>query len=182
MCALVASLNPSVKGLPGWSCVSGAPSTKVCNGSTSSWTGVTCNGGVVKALLLGGMNLAGTIPSQLGLLSGLDRLELQSNRINGSIPTSMGNASSLMFLNLADNSLVGTVPSTLGLSSNLRYLNLGRNSLTGTIPSSLCLLTSLSYVNVANNNLACYRACLTSVATVIVGTGVGECVEGMLFE
>ena len=178
MCALSASLNPSAHDLPGWNCFAGLSSTAVCVGSTSNWVGVRCKSGVVTALLLGGLNLEGKIPSEVGLLMGLDRLELQSNRITGSIPTSVGGAISLTYLNVLDNSLVWAIPNTIGLLSGLRYLNLGRNFLTGSIPSSLCLLSSMSYLNADNNNLVCYKACLSTVATRIFGTGVGVCTDG----
>ena len=180
MCAFAASLNPRAQGLPGWNCVTGLPTTDVCVGSTSNWAGVTCKTGKVTTLLLGGLNLVGKIPNEVGYLTELEHLELQGNQINGSIPISVGSLSRLAYLKLAQNSLTGTVPSTFGLMTSLRYLDLGSNSLTGTVPSSLCLLSSLSYLNLAANRLACYKACLSSVATGIFGSGVGACTDGKI--
>ena len=178
MCALSTSLNPSAQGLSGWSCVAGYPTTSVCVRSISNWGGVTCKSGKVTTLLLGGLSLVGAIPTELGLITGLDRVDLYSNRIIGTIPTSVGNLISLTYLHLADNSLIGKVPSTFGLLSGLRYLNLGSNSVTGSIPSNLCILSSLSYLNLVDNNLACYMACLTSVAKGIFDDSLVSCTDG----
>ena len=178
MCALSAALNPGSQGLAGWSCSAGQPSPGVCSGSAPNWGDVTCSAGVVTGVLLGGLNLVGTIPVQVGLLTALSRLELQSNGIAGSIPTSVGRAVSLTYLNIAGNSLVGAVPDAFGALSSLQYLNLGSNSLSGLLPSSLCGLAALSFLNVASNQLACYWSCLSSVASRNFGSGALPCSAG----
>ena len=90
MCALSVALNPNAQGIEGWTCTAGQPSQDVCTGSTSNWGAVTCSSDVVTGLLLGGLNLVGSIPVELGLLTSLSRLQLQGNAIAGSIPTSIG--------------------------------------------------------------------------------------------
>ena len=178
MCALSAAMNPSSKGLLGWDCTGGQPSTAVCSGSSSNWGSVTCSAGVVTAVLLGGFTLVGTIPAEIALLTALVRLELQSNRITGTLPTSIGRASGLTYLNVNGNSLVGVVPDGIGALSSMRYLNLGGNSLAGSLPSTLCSMSSLSFLNIANNPLVCYWSCLSSVASRNVGSVSGSCTAG----
>ena len=153
----------------------------MCSGSSSNWGDVTCSAGVVTGLLLGGLNLVGTVPVELGLLTALSRLQLQNNGITGSIPTSLGKISSLTYLNAADNSLVRVVPTAVGTLSNMRYLNLQSNSLTGVIPGSLCAISSLSFLNVAGNRLDCYGSCLSSIASRNFGSGVLACTAGKYF-
>jgi hypothetical protein len=178
MCALSAALNPGSQGLAGWSCSADLPSPGVCSGSVPNWGDVTCSAGVVTGVLLGGRKLVGTIPVEVGLLTALSRLELQSNGISGSIPTSVGRVVSLTYLNIASNSLKGTVPSSIGALSSLQYLDLGSNSISGFLPSSLCKMAALSFLNVASNQLACYSSCLSSIVIRNFGNGVLPCSVG----
>jgi len=64
-------------------------------------------------------NLAGSIPTELGLLKNLKGLDLQENRIGGRIPKTLGFLSLLTGLELNVNKLVGGVPSELGMLSKL---------------------------------------------------------------
>ncbi|KOM55231.1 hypothetical protein LR48_Vigan10g112300 [Vigna angularis] len=65
------------------------------------------------------------IPSQFGLLSHLNYLNLEGNSLEGSIPYQLGNLSKLQHLDLKGNSLEANVPSQLGKQSNLQKLYLG---------------------------------------------------------
>mmetsp|Transcript_16932 Transcript_16932/g.22696 ORF Transcript_16932/g.22696 Transcript_16932/m.22696 type:complete len:88 (+) Transcript_16932:217-480(+) len=68
----------------------------------------------------------GTIPAELGALSSLQRLELQSNQLTGTIPAELGALSSLETLVLQSNNLSGSMPSDV---CNLRTTNRGLLSL-----------------------------------------------------
>ena len=58
--------------------------------------------------------LSGTIPTEYGLLSSLQNLNLSGNRaLGGSIPTELGDLSALLSLNLTKTALTGDV--TIGL-------------------------------------------------------------------
>ena len=59
----------------------------------SEWHGVTVTNGRVTRLSLSNNQLTGSIPAQLGDLSGLDHLDLQSNDLTGTIPSEPGNRS-----------------------------------------------------------------------------------------
>ncbi|MEN8216336.1 MAG: leucine-rich repeat domain-containing protein [Pseudomonadota bacterium] len=118
-----------------------------------SWEGVICSGGHVFGLYLYQNRLTGSIPPELGNLSGLEYLYLESNSLTGSIPSELGNLSNLRSLHLGHNSLTGSIPPELGNLSNLEYLNLYSNSLTSSIPPELGNLSNLEYLYLGSNSL-----------------------------
>ena len=118
------------------------------------WHGVSTNAqGEVIRLDLGGNNLAGTIPPELGQLSNLGHLELGSNQLSGVIPSEVGRLANLGFLNLGGNQLTGVIPSELGRLANLGFLSVGGNALSGEIPSELGQLGNLDFLSVSGNAL-----------------------------
>lgn len=123
--------------------------------------------------------IQGPLPTELGLLSKLERLELTRNHITGSLPTELGNLGELVFLGLGVNDMSGPLPSemgnldvlrTIGMERNqftstiptewgkmveARLLNLDRNQLTGTVPPNLWRMTLLRGLNLSfNTNLS----------------------------
>ena len=120
----------------------------------STWFGVTTdsNGRVTKVKMAN--NLVGTLPSELGNLSELTRLELDGNKLHGAIPSELGNLSKLERLSLGFNSLSGSIPSQLGNLSQLQSLVLVVNSLTGSIPSQLGNLSQLQALGLGFNRLS----------------------------
>ena len=120
----------------------------------SRWSGVTTDGeGRVSTLNLGSRELTGSIPSELGRLSSLERLLLGSNQLTGSIPPELGNLANLNELSLGFNQLTGSIPPGLGRLSNLERLALGSNQLSGAIPSELGDLASLTVLSLGLNQL-----------------------------
>ena len=118
------------------------------------WYGVTVNyQGHVTGLDLGGNQLTGTIPTQLGSLSNLTGLHLWGNQLTGTIPTELGNLDSLTGLDLGGNQLTGTIPTQLGNLSNLTHLDLWGNQLTGTTPTQLGNLSNLRGLSLGGNQL-----------------------------
>jgi Leucine-rich repeat (LRR) protein len=96
------------------------------------WLGVWCDdNGHVNALNLGGDNVRGQIPHDLGLLTGLTYLALWNNQLSGTIPSSLGALTALTGLHLEVNRLSGTIPSSLGALTALEELFLYRNLLVG---------------------------------------------------
>ncbi|KAL3785388.1 hypothetical protein ACHAW5_007865 [Stephanodiscus triporus] len=101
-----------------------------------AWDGVGCDDdGHVRAVVLDGANLRGTIPSEISLLTSIENLIIKNNPgVIGTIPHTIGSHMTQMRqLGLNGNALTGTIPKTTFRLSNLVYLNLGDNSLTGTI-------------------------------------------------
>ena len=88
-------------------------------------------------LWLGGNQLTGEIPPELGGLSNLTQLILDHNQLTGEIPPELGGLSNLEVLYLDHNQLTGEIPPELGGLSKLTLLFLRGNQLTGCIPEGL---------------------------------------------
>jgi len=118
-----------------------------------SWHGVACATGHVSRLDLATNNLVGTVPPELGNLSGLTQLLLGSNQLTGPIPPELGNLSSLVLLSFTSNQLTGSIPPAIGNLVSLTGLSMNSNQLIGSLPPELGNLTGLSNLNMANNML-----------------------------
>ena len=112
----------------------------------SSWYGVTISTDHrVVGLELYNNNLTGNIPTELGNLTKLTRLNLARNQLTGTIPAALGKLTNLTTLYLWDNQLAGTVPAALGKLTNLKALWIPDNQLTGTVPEELTNLSLTSF-------------------------------------
>ncbi|PRQ58114.1 putative protein kinase RLK-Pelle-LRR-XII-1 family [Rosa chinensis] len=97
-------------------------------------------------------SFTGSIPTDIGQLSGLERLFLNNNQLSGSIPSSFGNLTLLTLLQLQENNLQSSIPSSLGKCHWLNELVLSGNNLNGKIPPQVIGLSSLSTVLALNRN------------------------------
>ena len=114
-------------------------------GTECDWFGVVCLSGTVTQLILYSNSLNGSIPKEIGNLTGLTMLNLSNNTLSGIIPSEIGNLASLANLNLRANSLSGNIPTELGNLSNLYTLFLStRSAYTSPIPPSLKNLSNSS--------------------------------------
>ena len=86
----------------------------------TEWTGVTIDPETkrVTRIDLRDLDLQGTIPASLGLLTGLERLWLAGNQLTGEIPLELGNLSNLEWIALRGNQLTGCLPDEF---SNIPY-------------------------------------------------------------
>ncbi|MYK00813.1 MAG: hypothetical protein F4037_02485 [Gemmatimonadales bacterium] len=118
------------------------------------WYGVTTgDADRVVRLDLGGNNLSGPLPAELGSLTTLAHLVFTGNNLSGPIPAELGNLTRLLWLGLAGNDLAGSVPAELGSLASLGYLVLTSNDLSGPIPPELGNLGSLEGLRLGNNHL-----------------------------
>jgi hypothetical protein len=122
------------------------------------WPGVTCanisSQPRVVGVAVAGKNVSGYIPSELGSLLFLRRLNLHDNRLTGAIPAALSNASSLHSLFLYNNALTGKLPVALCDLPRLQNLDVSRNSLSGELPLDMRNCRSLQRLILAKNTFS----------------------------
>ncbi|GKB38054.1 receptor protein kinase-like protein ZAR1 [Tanacetum coccineum] len=124
------------------------------------WTGVTCanisgdSSPRVVGLALAGKNIRGYIPSELGNLVYLRRLNLHDNNFYGSIPDQIFNATSLHSLFLYGNNLSGELPASMCNPPRLQNVDLSRNALKGTLKRFLGSCRQLQRLILAGNQFS----------------------------
>lgn len=102
------------------------------------WEGVICDdGGNVVKLQWAFLELGGTIPSEIRLLTHLKALDLSNNMLNRRIPNQLYSLTGLESLHLYKNSLTGTISTLIGNLDSITRLHLSHNALSGTIPAEL---------------------------------------------
>lgn len=124
------------------------------------WTGVSCmnvsgsDDPRVVGISVAGKNLRAYIPSELGSLIYLRRLNLHGNNIHGSIPDQLFNASSLHSIFLYGNNLSGSLPPSLCSLPRLQNLDVSNNSLSGPLPKFLQNCRQLQRLILAGNEFS----------------------------
>eukprot|EP00267_Zea_mays_P039164 XP_008677922.1 nuclear pore complex protein NUP107 isoform X1 [Zea mays] len=108
----------------------------------------------LEALLMGGNQITGTVPSGIGRLQKLQILDLSDNLFTGAVPSSIGKLSSLDSLVLFSNKFDGEIPSSLGNLTKLTELVLHSNDLHGSMPPSLGNMTILESIDLSYNRLS----------------------------
>lgn len=103
------------------------------------------------SLVLHGVQLTGSIPTELALLTSLTLLSLGENpSLTGGLPTHIGMLSQLTYLDLSICELTGPIPTELGLLDSLVSLQLGHNAFEdSTIPAEIGLLTHLTWLDIS---------------------------------
>ena len=150
-------------------------------GPLADWYGVLVDtDGRVTSLALGGNNLTGTIPGQVGDLANLKILQLFGNNLTGAIPSQFGRLVNLEILFLDENDLSGRLPDELGRLGKLEWLWLNDNEdLRGALPLTLTQVPLIQF-HYSGTQLcvppdAALRAWLAGIQH-HEGTGV-ECVQ-----
>lgn len=118
------------------------------------WDGLVCSDdSVMTDIFLQQSSLERQIPSDLGLLTGLTRLDLDLNKLSGMIPSAISQLTKLTLLELWSNKLTGNIPSQLATLTLLKRLDIQDNQLVGTIPSELSVVSNLDAAYFGINNL-----------------------------
>ncbi|XP_062094626.1 probable LRR receptor-like serine/threonine-protein kinase At1g53430 isoform X2 [Humulus lupulus] len=94
--------------------------------------------------------LRGSIPPEWASTN-LESLVISVNNLTGPIPAELGNITTLRVLNMESNLFSETIPAELGKLVNLEYLNLNANNLTGQFPLSLTNLSKLHTLRISSN-------------------------------
>lgn len=96
--------------------------------------------------------LAGTIPTEIGLLTFLTGIELDITGLSGPIPSEIGELTRLREFFAFDSFISGSIPSEIG-DTNLVTFEVYNTDLEGNIPEQLWSLTLLQELKVFNTNL-----------------------------
>jgi hypothetical protein len=136
----------------------------------------TCRSSVTFDAYNDGVRTTGsTIPSEIGILTQLQRLSFSSNSLTSTIPSEIGLLSQLTYLSFWINSLTSTIPSEIGFLTQLSLLSFSYNSLTSTIPSEIGLLTQVQVLSFYNNVLkGTIPSSLCSLPSLSIGIDCGE--------
>ncbi|KAL7148868.1 hypothetical protein ABFS83_05G002700 [Erythranthe nasuta] len=124
------------------------------------WSGISCmnisgsDDPRVVGISVAAKNLHGYIPSELGNLIYLRRLNFHGNNFYGSIPDQLFNASSLHSIFLYGNNLSGSLPPSLCTLPRLQNLDLSSNSLSGPLPKFLSNCRQLQRLILARNDFS----------------------------
>ncbi|KAJ8647938.1 hypothetical protein MRB53_000961 [Persea americana] len=104
-------------------------------------------------LFLDTNSLTGQIPSTFQNLIHLKKLYLSSNRLSGVTPSIFRSLGSLSELGLSGNSLSGSIPATVGGLVSLNKLDLSANKISGSIPAAIGGLNKLTYLDLSDNQI-----------------------------
>ncbi|KAG9156503.1 hypothetical protein Leryth_024406 [Lithospermum erythrorhizon] len=91
----------------------------------------------VAGIDLNRVDIAGDLPAELGLLTDVSILHLNSNRFHGVVPKCIYRLKLIRELDLSNNNFVGPFPEEVLALPNLKYLDLRFNSFEGELPSQL---------------------------------------------
>jgi Leucine rich repeat len=111
--------------------------------------------GRLRVLNVANNSLTGTIPPQIGSLASLkQRLDLSSNSFGGVLPTELNLLTNLQRLVVSYNRLTGPVPDLFSLTK-IKQLELEGNQFVGTMPNGTC---GVVVANGATASADCTRA------------------------
>ena len=140
----------------GWKTAPLSPDGFAMPGTESGWYGLTVDPGTeqVTQIDLSDNNLVGSLPAELGDLTGLALLYLSHNTIGGAIPSTFGDLTALREIHMSFNQLTGPIPLEIGNLVRLEKLVIDNNQLTGSIPAVLGSLPNLGYIYLNTNQLS----------------------------
>lgn len=126
-----------------------------CSWYSSSTHPSICKGDTLIRLSLYRNGLGGSIPDELGLLTNLVEMKLQTQTMVGSLPGAvLGQLTNLENMSISGNLMSGNMPTEIGLLTNLTQLMLFSNGIDGTLPTELGLLTNAVTIHFFHQFLA----------------------------
>jgi len=135
--------------------------------TTASWAGVQCDSnGLIVDLSLDSFYMVGTVPTEVGFLTGLTNLNFARNPNNLSPCSSSAVGCGAVPNNFcqfdvgqrgtAGGGLSGSVPSEIGLLTQLKTFNIQSTYLSGSIPTEFDALTVLEEFKISKSDSLCY--------------------------
>nr|XP_017221852.1 PREDICTED: probable inactive leucine-rich repeat receptor-like protein kinase At1g66830 [Daucus carota subsp. sativus] len=123
-----------------------------------NWTGIACSNvsgeSHVVGISVSDMNISGYIPSELGSLAYLRRINFGGNNFHGPVPDQLFNATSLHSIVLHGNNLSGNLPPGICSLPMLQRLDLSNNRLLGSLPKELRKCGKLQQLNLCGNEFS----------------------------
>jgi serine/threonine protein kinase len=130
-----------------WDCeADGGSTTNPC-----TWYGIGCIGDFVTSIILPSSSLTGTIPTEIGNLTTLVRVDLSRNSLSGCLPESLGQLTDMVYLDVSNNALTGTIPTSFSFLDSLQYLAMYSNGIGGTVPVFIGALSNLDTLYLQSN-------------------------------
>jgi Leucine-rich repeat (LRR) protein len=83
--------------------------------------------------------MVGTIPTEIGNLKTLESISFSGCKFYGQIPSEIGLLTGMQDIWLYNNGLTGTIPTQLGNLANLQNFQTEGNDLKGSMPSEICI-------------------------------------------
>ncbi|BBN05758.1 protein MpRLK-Pelle_URK-Pp-1b [Marchantia polymorpha subsp. ruderalis] len=123
------------------------PNTDPCDG----WENLICTGGHVTTLNLTKAGISGVLSEEIGVLSGLENLDLSGNDLRGPLPDSLKNCLNMRRLYLQDCNWDIPFPEVILSLQTLEHLDISGAKLSGSIPPEFYSMQSLKYVYLGNN-------------------------------
>ena len=103
------------------------------------WPTLVCNETtrMVSEINMARLSLNGSLPTELGLLSSVTKIDLGENQVIGKIPDDLYHLTDLQFLYMESNQLTGSLSQLIDNTRALEVISLGNNQLSGPLPSKL---------------------------------------------
>lgn len=101
-----------------------------------------------------GSFLSGSLPTEVGMLTLLEYINLNNQQLTGSIPAEIYELSLLTVLDFERNGFEGSISKNIGQLQQLHNLYLGRNLLSGKIPKEMSRLRLLVNLNLEGNQIS----------------------------
>jgi hypothetical protein len=138
-----------------------------CN-NTLNWGGISCDSnGIITNLIMDGLYLVGTIPTEVGYLTGLTNLNFARNPNHfslcqtGAVGCAAAPANYCQFTlgqrGTDGGGLSGSIPTEIGLLTNLGTFNIQSTYISGTVPSEFDALTALIEFKISKAEMLCYQ-------------------------
>lgn len=124
--------------------------------------GVTCHDNkTVSEIVWTSVSIRGSLPTSIGNLVELTKLDMNYNELIGVLPSTMAKLTKLRHLGVVQTLVQGTVPDIFGSLTSLSYLSINIGNATySPFPSSLCMLHSLTCLSVHRAYSGSLPACI----------------------
>ena len=92
----------------------------------------------ISLILFSNPSLSGSIPTQLGIMSSLERLEMHETSLSGTVPTEAGQLNNLETLLLHETYVTGEMPEEVCSLTKLKILEANCRGLSPMVRCSCC--------------------------------------------